>query len=183
MNIKLACALTLVLAANAAFAGTDATTSAARPTDASLHHMLDVMQAHKLVDSMREQTDAIFTGYMNKLLEGKSLNARQTEIMGKSRARMVETLTGMLSWDVMEPVFLKVYAETFTQKEIDAMTAFYSSPTGHSVIEKMPLVMQNSMVAMKKQMDSVLPRIQQIAKETADEIKAEAAGEEKGKSG
>ena len=186
VKIKIACALALILASNAAFAGTAATAVTApadKPTEASLHHLLDVMQAHQTVDAMGQQMDAMFGGYMGKLLEGKHLNAKQAEIMEKSRARLTDTFKTMMSWEAMEPMYLKVYAETFTQKEIDGMTAFYETPVGHSMIEKMPLVVKNTMVIMQKQMEGLMPKIQQIAKETADEIKAEAAAEEKGKSG
>jgi uncharacterized protein len=66
-----------------------------------------------------------------------------------------------------------VYADTFTQKEIDGMTAFYASPVGHAVIQKMPLVLTNSMAEMQKRMGTLFPKVQQIAKETAEEIKAQ----------
>jgi len=178
VKIKIACALTLILASNAVFAGT---APADKPTEASLHHLLDVMQAHQSVDAIRQQMDTMFGGYMSKLLDGKQLNAKQAEIMARSRTRLTDTFKGMLSWESMEPMYLKVYAETFTQKEIDGMTAFYETPVGHSMIEKMPLVVKNTMVIMQKQMEGLVPKIQQIAKETADEIKAEAAAE--GKSG
>ena len=78
---------------------------------------------------------------------------------------------------------MKVYAETFTQSEIDAMTFFYSSPAGHAVMVKLPLVAKNSMAAMQEQMKSLVPQLQQMAKETAEQVKAQDAGTAKRKAG
>jgi hypothetical protein len=56
------------------------------------------------------------------------------------------------------------------------MVAFYSSPTGHAVIEKLPLAMQNSMRAMQEQVTkTLLPKLQQMAQDTAAQIKAQNA--------
>jgi hypothetical protein len=144
-----------------------------RASDASLHRLLEVQQARKIVETMSQQMDVVFTNSLNQMLAGKHLNPKQQEVVDKSRIKMRDLFKDVMSWEVMEPLYMKVYADTFTQKEIDGMTAFYSSPVGHAVIQKMPLVLTNSMAEMQKRMGTLFPKVQQIAKETAEEIKAE----------
>ncbi len=38
-----------------------------------------------------------------------------------------------------------IYAEVFTEEELDAMLAFYTSPAGQSMIKKMPQMMGHTM--------------------------------------
>lgn len=185
MKFAPACLFTLLLGSSPLFAAQQATViqdvtstpptvaPADRASDASLHRLLEVQQARKIVETMSQQMDVVFTNSLNQMLAGKHLNPKQQEVVDKSRIKMRDLFKDVMSWEVMEPLYMKVYADTFTQKEIDGMTAFYSSPVGHAVIQKMPLVLTNSMAEMQKRMGTLFPKVQQIAKETAEEIKAE----------
>jgi len=46
-----------------------------------------------------------------------------------------------LGWPALGPEISQIYADVFTQDEIDAMNAFYSSPTGRAVMSKAPALM------------------------------------------
>jgi hypothetical protein len=173
--------LALVLATGTAFAQ-EATTVAPefKASEESIHRLLDVMQARKVVETMSQQVDSMYGGMVNKLLDGKDITPEQLKEIQARREKARGLFNQMLSWDSMESLYMKVYAETFTQSEIDGMTAFYSSPAGHAVIVKMPLAVKNSMAEMQEQM---IPKLQQMAKETAEQIKAEDVGTSKRKTG
>lgn len=85
---------------------------------------------------------------------------------------MFRVVSEETSWKRMKPDIVAIYRETFTQDEIDAMTEFYGSPVGQSVLEKMPGVMRKSMRVTHRQMMSVMPKIRQIQRETAAELQA-----------
>ena len=92
------------------------------------------------------------------------------------RANMAALISEDFSWNVMEPLYVKVYQETFSQSEIDGMVSFYSSPTGQAVVDKLPLAMQNAMSAMQERvMKTLVPKLQQMAQDTAARIKAQNA--------
>jgi hypothetical protein len=167
----------LLLATGPALAQTqDATVPPeSRPSEESLRHLLDVMQTKQLVTAMGQQVDAMYKGMINKALEGKSVPPEKQEVLEASRAKMMKIMKEMLSWESMEHLYLKVYADTFTQTEIDDMTAFYSSPAGHAVIVKLPLAMRNTMTEMQERMKELVPKMEQLAKETAEQIKAQGA--------
>ena len=89
----------------------------------------------------------------------------------------------MLTWENMEPTYLKIYEDSFSQSEVDSMIAFYSSPGGQAVVAKLPLVAQNTMQAMLQQMKSLMPQAQQIAKDTATAINTQHEKSNKKSSG
>jgi hypothetical protein len=176
--------LALFLATGTAFAQEAVTVAPEfKASDESIHHLLDVMQARKIVETMSQQMDSMFAGMVNKLLEDKDLTPEQQKEIQARREKARDLAKQMLSWDSMERGYMKVYAETFTQSEVDAMTAFYTSPAGHAVMMKLPLVAKNSMAAMQERMKSLVPQLQQMAKETAEQVKAQDAGTAKRKAG
>ncbi len=76
-----------------------------------------------------------------------------------------------MNWKKLEPVMVRVYQQSLSQSEVDAMTAFYRTPAGQAVMKKMPLIMQNSMHEMQGVMQEMMPRIQAVAKDSAEKLK------------
>lgn len=72
-----------------------------------------------------------------------------------------------LSWEALEPVVRKVYMQVFSKREVQAMTAFYASPEGASILKKSPqamgLTMQEIQPAMQAAMQEVKTAIEQKA--------------------
>lgn len=66
-----------------------------------------------------------------------------------------------LSWDKLKPKFIDLYAETFTEEEVEGMVAFYRSPAGKAAIEKMPKLVGQSMAITNELMKDILPEMMQ----------------------
>ena len=182
----LACTLVLFIFSVPAFSQdpTPAVAAESVPTDESLHHLLEVIQARKLVENMFSQLDSMMGNMIQKMLQGQPISPKQQQAIDRLRANMAAAIKEDFSWNVIEPLYIKVYKETFSQSEIDGMVAFYSTPTGHAVIEKLPLAMQNAMSAMQGQVTkTLLPKLQQMAQDTAAQIKAQNAASGKANAG
>jgi hypothetical protein len=105
----------------------------------------------------------------------RSMQTAQTERMtmsaeGRSRAREIQdriqaVVARMLSWDKIKPQYVALYAETFTEEEIDGMLAFYKSPAGRAMLEKMPVLMQRSMAITQRMMQEIQPEMTKIIEE------------------
>lgn len=177
MRIAVASVFILLLATGPVLAQTDdaANSSQPKPSEESLRHLLEVMQAKQLANAAAQQVDDMFSSMLNQALAGKNVTPEQQKVIEANRAKMRDLMKDLLSWESMERLYLKVYADTFTQSEIDDMTAFYSSPAGHAVIVKLPLAMKNTMSEMQERMKELVPKIQQLAKDTAEQIKAQGA--------
>lgn len=143
-----------------------------RPSEASVRHLLDIMQVRQIVQTMSAQMDTMFDNMLSKQLEGQNITPEQQKQIDARRNAARDMVKGLLSWDSMESLYLKVYGDTFSQQEIDGMTAFYSSPAGQAVIAKMPLAVKNSMAEMQQRVRDMIPRIQQMAKDAADQVKS-----------
>jgi hypothetical protein len=145
------------------------------PSEVSVRQLLEIMQARKMVERMNEKVDAIFTSTMKNMLQGKTLTPEQQQGVDDARTRMADMMKEAFNWEALEPMYLEVYSKTFSQSEVDSMTVFYSSPAGQAVVAKLPLAMENSMAFMQQRMLTLLPKIQQVAKDTAEQIRAQHA--------
>jgi hypothetical protein len=160
-----------------------AAASEIRPTAESIHRLLDLTDAKATTGAISQQLDTYYTSFLNKLLEGNSVSAEQQQTIDRMRQQLTELVQQNFTWEVLEPSYMDIYAKSFSQSEIDSMIAFYGSPAGHAVILKLPLVMQNTMGAMTQRMQALIPKIQQMAKDTAAQIKASQEASPKPKTG
>jgi len=151
----------------AAALATPAAPALAAASTASVEKLLAVMKVEKQLDMMYTQTLPAMQAGMRQSL-GQQMGAAEAEKAATAIAPKVNAvIREELSWAKLRPEFVQVYAETFSQAEIDAMIQFYSSPTGAGLVDKMPQVAQRSAVMMQKRMGPVMQRVMQVVKDEA----------------
>jgi len=171
------------LALSTAVSGRAAETAAqaqSPPSEESVRHLLEVTQAKKILETLSTQMDTTFDAMLQKQLQGENLSATQKKSLETRRKAAEGMIKELLSWESMERLYLKVYRDSFTQAEVDGMAAFYASPAGQAVIAKLPLVVKNTMTEMQLRMQQMVPKLQQMAKEAAEEVKAQEAAKTAG---
>lgn len=77
-----------------------------------------------------------------------------------------------LTWSDLEPAMVKIYQDNFTQEDINGLIAFYKTPPGKTTIEKMPVVMQQSMAVGQDAMMKVMPELTEVMKGFVSELRA-----------
>jgi hypothetical protein len=91
--------------------------------------------------------------------------ARAQEVQNK----IFDLVKSRMNWDKMRPQYVKLYDETFADEEITGIFAFYQSPVGHAMLEKMPALISKTMAVVQSQMVDLMPEIQRITKEAAQQ--------------
>jgi uncharacterized protein len=162
---KLLLAIALVVSCPAFAADTAA-------NEASIRELLDVTDSKKLIEGVYTQMDGVMEQAMKKALDGKPVTPEQEKVMAEYRAKVVAITREELAWSQLEPVYIDLYSKTFSQAELDGMLKFYRSEPGKAVIAKMPLMMSNLMQTMTTHMQSIMPRIMNLAEEYVPKIQA-----------
>jgi hypothetical protein len=71
---------------------------------------------------------------------------------------------------------IPVYQKHFTQGDVNALIAFYSSPTGQKILNDMPAIMSDSMQSvmpiMRQHIDTVTRRMQDEIAESLKQMQA-----------
>jgi hypothetical protein len=63
------------------------------------------------------------------------------------------------SWTTLEPEFIQLYVEVFTEAELRELTAFYRTELGQKMLLRLPEVMQRSMAITQARLQEALPQL------------------------
>jgi hypothetical protein len=150
----------------------------APPSEASIKQLLEVAQAHKLIDSVMAQMDGLMTQTIAQATQGKEIPAKVQKDIDKRQAEVVGLMKELLDWSKLEPMYVRIYQKTFTQQEVDGMIAFYKTPAGQAVISKMPAAMQKTMDEVQQMLGPVMQKMQRMQQDVVAEMKT--ASQKKG---
>jgi hypothetical protein len=152
------------------FAAGTAMAAGAPPSDQSIKELLEVTNAHQLIDGMKGQITTLVTTSIREAMRGRPMTPARQAVVDRMQAKMTDAATQALNWDELLPIYLRTYRASFTQAELNGMIAFYKSPAGQAVTKKMPLVMQNIMGEMQGIIKPMQQRIADIQKETLQDL-------------
>jgi hypothetical protein len=131
-------------------------------------------------DMMNQMLQAM-SGPMHKMIHDASVKD-QDQLPPNFEERMNKMLDDMLAkipWDEMIQTMVPAYQKHFTKGDMDALTAFYSSPVGQKILRELPAVsaesMETMMPLMQKYVEGMSDRIQQEMAEMLKQPKKGAA--------
>jgi hypothetical protein len=73
--------------------------------------------------------------------------------------KMMQDMLAEMPWEEMIQAMVPAYQKHFTKGDLDALTAFYSSPTGQKVLHEMPGLMADSMQVMMPLMQQHIEKV------------------------
>ena len=144
------------------------------PSAASIDELFAVMNVQKMVDDMIPQIDGMMQSAMSTALKGHHLSPEEQKIIDRSRADAMAVMREELTWSKLEPLYVRIYQKSLTQEEVTGLIALYKTPAGQALINKMPVVMQNTMAEMQTMMAPMMERLQQSQQRLVAEIKSKA---------
>ncbi len=89
--------------------------------------------------------------------------------------KVMDEVMKALDIDQLKSDAAQVFSKVYTKEELDAVSAFYSTPLGSSVADKQPDVQQKMQELMMPRMMAMMPKIQQMAQEFGQQQQAKAA--------
>jgi hypothetical protein len=164
----------------ALFASHTAYAQEAKPSEASIRQLFEVMHSSGLLDAYLTQVDGTVRASMQQALAGQQVNPKQKKILEDMGREIGSLVKAELNWSAIEPVMIEVYRNTFSQHEVDGMLTFYRSEVGQAVIAKLPTAMQQSMTSIQTHVKTLTPKIVQLEKDTAAQLKAAAEPQAQG---
>lgn len=144
---------------------------AAPASEGSIRELLAVAESRKLVDSIKVQTEAMMNRSVQQILAGKNPSPKQNAAIENMKKNSLAVMQDEIAWEKLEPMYIRLYEETFSQEEIDGMIAFYKTPAGKALINKMPILMQKSMIEMQKLTLDMVPKLQRVQQQFIADMK------------
>lgn len=143
---------------------------AATPSSASIDALLTVTKAESIVRAMTADSDGMMRQGIKESLKGVAVSAQEQAALDAMVARFVRIMSDESSWEKMRPMYVQLYQETFTQEEIDGLLAFYQSPAGQALINKMPQVTRNVMSMTQARLMPMMQKFREATQQSLMEI-------------
>lgn len=154
-------ALALLLATSPTLAAEPAAPAAAAPAAASaadVDRLLAAMDMQSMMAGMMQQIETVQAKMVTDAFAGDLTDAQRKELH-EAQARTSAIVNRHLAWSALEPIVRKVYLQVFSQREVQAMTTFYSSPEGAAILKKSPQAMALTMQEIQPVMMAALAEV------------------------
>lgn len=135
-------------------------------TKADVERYLEAAHIHKMMNQMVQAMSAP----MHKMIHEQFLKD-QDKLPPNFEEQMTKILDDMMAnmpWDEMIEAMIPAYEKHFTKGDMDALTAFYSSPVGQKILHELPAVTAESM-------ETMMPIMQRSIKEMTDRLQQQMA--------
>lgn len=74
------------------------------------------------------------------------------------------------SWKVLGPQYVDLYAQIYTEDEIEGILAFYQSPAGKAMVAKTPELTSKGMVISQRMMADLQPKIGVLLQQFLEQV-------------
>lgn len=143
-------------------------------TKADIDRYLEAIHSHEMMDQMVVAMSKPIQKMLHEQYE-KNKDKLPADFEARTSKEMEDMLKD-IPWDDMLEAMVPAYQKHFTKGDMDALTAFYSSPTGQKVMREMPGLMADSMEIMMPIMNK---HIEKVTRRMQDEVLATLKESEK----
>jgi len=144
---------------------------AARADDATkrakVQEMLDLQHLDRTMDQIMKVLETQATAATNAKLNGRHATPEQKARIDAFQKQLFDYIGSQVSWESMRSDYIDLYAQTFTEDEIDGMLTFYKSPAGAAMIAKTPELAAKAGLLGAKRMLTLKPEIQKMVDDFA----------------
>ena len=139
--------------------------------NASAEAFLTLAHADKLGTPVYMQVQQMFAQRFEQTKAPESKKATLETYQAKANA----ALDKAIGWDKLKPDMVKLYTSNFSESELKDLVAFYQSPLGKKVLEKMPQLTQQSAQLTQAKLESAVPVVNKLLSDMTAELEPKAA--------
>ncbi len=143
---------------------------AAPVQDASIEKLLTLTDAKKLHESVMSDSDEIVDSTLKPMLLREKPTPEQKAFIDSFLTKYKKIMKDELSWEKMMPSYIRIYRETFTEKELNELIAFYESPTGKMFVKKTPVILEKTSSVMQQKMVSILSKMNAMLEDSKKDM-------------
>jgi len=150
----------------------------AQPTVDSVRQVIRLTNPQQMLDTATAQLEESFRAGLDSQLGSAPPSPAQQSIIDDMQAKLAALMKSELNWQNFEPAVIDMYRQTFTQREIDGMIAFYKSEAGAAMLAKLPRLSQSMMQMMQQRTAKFAPQLIEIQRDAINQLRAlRSAGE------
>ena len=86
------------------------------------------------------------------------------------QAKANAALDRAVGWDKLKPDMVKLYTSNFNEQELKDLIAFYESPLGQKVLQKMPTLTAQSAQITQSKLEAAVPEVNKLLTDMSNEL-------------
>lgn len=149
---------------------------AAPATEQQVQQLLKVMNLDQLmqntIQQIRPQLDQQAYYAIQSVVGREKLSPQEQVIANELADKLYQQSLKTVSWEQMQPIYLKIYKDVYDANEVQAQIDFYSSSAGQSILKKAPLVTQESLKIINSRLISNMQATEADFKDIQQKIDA-----------
>lgn len=126
---------------------------------AAAAEMLDAMHADQLITKIMEAQKENITKMIGTRLP-KNLPPDTQKKVDDAVSSSVDALFKTLTWESLKADFIRINAEAYTEQELKDQTAFYKTPSGQKMVEKLPDIQTKTAAIIHDRIMAAMPQLQ-----------------------
>ena len=95
--------------------------------------------------------------------------------LAEFQQRVAALVEKSMGWKELEPDIVELYANTYSEEELDGLLAFYKSPLGQTMLDKTPELMTKSTEITQRKMREVQPELNKMLEDFMKQYMSEHA--------
>ncbi|MBU3056742.1 DUF2059 domain-containing protein [Pseudomonas indica] len=135
---------------------------------ANAEQFLKLAHADKLTVPVYAQVQQMFA---QRFAESKAPEAKKA-VLESYQAKANAALDRAVGWDKLKPDMVKLYTSNFSESELKDLIAFYQSPLGKKVMEKMPALTAQSAQLTQAKLETAVPEVNKLLGDMNKELEA-----------
>ncbi|VVN65771.1 DUF2059 domain-containing protein [Pseudomonas fluorescens] len=139
--------------------------------NASAEAFLTLAHADKLGTPVYMQVQQMFAQRFEQTKAPESKKALLETYQAKANAALDQAI----GWNKLKPDMVKLYTSNFSETELKDLVAFYKSPLGKKVLEKMPQLTQQSAQMTQAKLESAVPVVNKLLADMTAELEPKGA--------
>lgn len=146
----------------AASAGATADEASHREAAAEL---LEASRAEAIIDQVYAQMPQMLSAMSAQM----GLPPEKAAEVEEAMPSIMDFMTEKMSWEVLEPEYVAIYAENYSEEDLRGLTDFYQSDLGQRFLESTPQVMQQSSEVVQQRMMTIVPELMERMQSIVEE--------------
>jgi uncharacterized protein len=109
---------------------------AAPPSNESVDALFAKVDMQRAHEAMLDMMDRALLQAPGLPLQDSSTTENDRRLFAAIVGKLGQLMREEMSWEIMRPVYVRMYKDTLTQDEMDGLVAYVSSPEGKAVYER-----------------------------------------------
>jgi hypothetical protein len=98
----------------------------------SVEELMELTEVSKMMDAMYSQITSMFDNIPKQM----GMSGEEKPLFKKHMEKVVKLLQSEMNWDKFKEPMIDIYAERFTEEEIQGLIKFYRSELGQAMVKK-----------------------------------------------